>query len=62
MNRPMIKGKSDEELRAFIMSSLEKRLPIYNQAKYVFDGSRLETKTQVVESVCRLQQLLNITH
>ena len=62
MNRPIIKGKSDEELKDFIKSSLEKRLPVYTQAKYVFEGDHLETKTQVVESVCRLQQLLNITH
>ena len=62
MNRPIIKGKSDEELKDFIKSSLEKRLPVYTQAKYVFDGSCLETKTQVMDSVCRLKQLLNITH
>jgi shikimate kinase len=61
-NRPSIKGKSDEELKAFIASALEKRLPIYQQAKYTFDGSRLETKTQVRASVAELQQLLSITH
>lgn len=61
-NRPSIKGKSDEELKAFIATSLEKRLPVYTQAKYMFDGSKLETKSQVRESVVRLQQLLSITH
>lgn len=60
-NRPSIKGKGDEELKAFIASALEKRLPIYRQAKYVFDGSKLETKSQVMASVEKLKQLLSIT-
>ncbi len=62
MNRPSIKGKSDNELKAFIASALEQRLPIYTQAEYTFDGSKLETRSQVAQSVVRLQQLLNITH
>ncbi len=62
MNRPIIKGKSDEELKEFIKWSVEKGLGVYTQAKYGVEGDRLETKTQVMESVCRLQQLLNITH
>lgn len=61
-NRPILQGKNDEQLMAFILGSLEKRAPFYSRAKYTFDGSKLETRAQVDESVNRLQQLLNITH
>lgn len=62
MNRPSIKGKTDDELKTFIASALAQRLPVYTQAEYTFDGSKLETRSQIAESVGRLQQLLNITH
>lgn len=59
-NRPILQGKSDEELRRFIAEALEKRLPYYSQATYRFDGSRLESRPQIADSVARLRQLLGI--
>ncbi|MDR2859151.1 MAG: shikimate kinase, partial [Mediterranea sp.] len=35
-SRPMLKGKADEELRTFIIQTIEKRMPFYIQAKYTF--------------------------
>jgi shikimate kinase len=60
-NRPVLKGKEGDELRSFITESLEKRAPYYSLAKYTFDGSKLETKMQIAQSVCNLQQLLSMT-
>jgi len=61
-NRPIIQGKTDDELRSFIAKSLEARLPFYNRAQRIFDGSKLQTEKQIEQSVCSLQQLLNATH
>ena len=58
--RPILRGKTDDELRAFIGSALEGRMPFYGQARYRFDGSRLEDRRQIAESVERLRQLLEL--
>ncbi len=36
--RPLISGKTDEELEQFIAENLSKREPFYNQAKIIFEG------------------------
>ena len=59
-NRPILQGKSDEELRCFITEALQKRLPHYRQATYHFDGSQLESRQQIADSVARLRQLLQL--
>jgi len=46
--RPLIKGKSAEELREFIEGLLAKRRPFYEKARYILKGSEI-TSTQVVE-------------
>ena len=58
--RPILQGKTEEELRGFIDKALESRLPHYRKAKYTFDGSQLENRSQIAESVNRLQQLLGL--
>ena len=50
-NRPLVAGKSDGELRQTIAEGLEKRLPYYSQASIRLDGSRLESRTQIDETV-----------
>ncbi|MDH6355303.1 shikimate kinase [Dysgonomonas sp. PH5-45] len=35
--RPLLYGKSDEELLSFIKENLEKRTPFYRKAKYIFN-------------------------
>ena len=54
--RPLIKDKNDEELRAFIVEQLGKRLPHYSKAQFTFEADKLEDKTQIdlsVEAFCR---------
>ena len=58
--RPILQGKTDEELREFISKALTNRLPHYQKARYTFDGSQLENRSQIAESVNRLQGLLGL--
>lgn len=58
--RPILQGKEDEELKAFIIQTLEKRAPFYTQAQYVFNADELEDRWQIDESVERLQALLGL--
>lgn len=58
--RPLLVGKSDEELMAFISENLQKRLPFYTKADYVFNGEKLEDRHQIKESVERLKELLEL--
>ena len=58
--RPLLANKTDEELMAFIVEALQKRLPFYSKAKYVFNGERLEDRRQIQQSVERLKELLNL--
>lgn len=39
--RPLVKGKSGEELRALIVEMLNKRTPFYSKAKLTVEGDRL---------------------
>lgn len=57
--RPILRGKTDEELLAFINEALQKRLPFYEKARYRLDGSRLESHKQIEEAVSRLTGILN---
>jgi shikimate kinase len=58
--RPLLDGKSDEELLAFIREALDKRLPYYSKAKHTFNGERLEDRRQIQQSVERLKELLDL--
>lgn len=58
--RPILQGKEDDELKAFIVQALEKRAPFYHQAQYIFNGDELEDHWQIETSVKRLQQLLGL--
>lgn len=58
--RPLIEGKSPEELEAYIRTSLAEREKFYNQAKYTLDVSLLENFTKIQESVRLIREKLNI--
>ena len=58
--RPLLDGKTDEELKAFIQEALQKRLPFYTKAKHTFNGERLEDRHQIQQSVERLKELLKL--
>lgn len=58
--RPLIEGKSPEELKTYIHESLQAREPFYTKAKYTLDVSLLESFTKIQESVRLIRKMLNI--
>lgn len=52
IERPLIKGKSAEELKVFIDELLKKRRPFYEKAKYIIKGSNIlpEKVIQLIQS------------
>ena len=54
-NRPLIKGKSLEELRDFIETNLKKREPFYNQAKYIIRVPHFPDKKEINQWVEELK-------
>lgn len=58
--RPILRGKSEEELRVFIEKALADRSLYYTKARYRFDGSQLENREQIADSVLRLRKLLGV--
>jgi shikimate kinase len=50
--RPLIKGKSPEELRLFIEGMMQKRRPFYEKAKHILHGKDL-SPDQVIELLKR---------
>ena len=45
--RPLIQGKTEEELIAYIEESLQKRLPYYQKAKHTLNIEVIHTKEQI---------------
>ena len=58
--RPLLKDKTEEEMKQFIAEQLEKREPYYNQAKHIFDVNLLENFDKIKISVTKLRDLLGI--
>lgn len=58
--RPLIKDKSDDELKAFIAEQLAKREPHYSKAQHTFEADKLEDKTQIDSSVKAFCQKFNL--
>jgi len=58
--RPLIAGKSDAELEAFIESETKRREPGYLRAEYICPGDRLESRDQISDTIKYLEQLLNL--
>ena len=58
--RPLIAGKTDTELAAFIGSETKRREPGYLRAEFICPGDRLETRDQISDTVKYLEQLLNL--
>lgn len=56
--RPLILGKTDEELMQFIKESLEKRDPFYTQAKYILNVDLMENYEKIQISVKKAKELL----
>ena len=60
VERPLIKGKSPEELIAYIREQLKKREEYYNKAKYTLDVSLMDNYEKIKISVEKLKDLLEL--
>lgn len=49
--RPLIAGMTDTELLDYIQKALQHRMPHYTKATHTFPADRLDTATQIAESV-----------
>ena len=58
--RPLIKGKSHDELLAFIREQLEKREPFYTKARYTLDVSLMDNFDKIKNSVGKIKELLGL--
>ena len=58
--RPLILGKSEEELATYIEEMLKQREPYYMKAKHVFDVDLLNTREKVCESVRLLKEAIKL--
>jgi len=56
--RPVLQGKTEEELLAFIRPQLEAREEYYQQANIILDapGAIAEADEQIAEQICQLMQ------
>ena len=57
VERPLIKGKSPEELISYITEQLHKREEFYNKAQYTFDVTLMDDyeKIQIsVDGICAM--------
>jgi shikimate kinase len=60
VERPLLKGKSPDELIAYIREHLKERVPYYEKARYTLDVSLLDSSDAIKTSVARIRALLHI--
>ena len=60
VERPLIKGKSPEELINFITEQVGKREEFYTKARYTLDVSLMDSFERIQLSVDALRELLNL--
>ncbi len=58
VKRPLVEGKSPEELKDYITEMLQLREPYYRQADYTFDSDDYESVEAVDEAVHCLEMLM----
>ena len=58
--RPLIEGKTPDELRAYIQETLTLREPFYTQAKHIIDISLLDTAGKIDECIQYILKELNV--
>jgi shikimate kinase len=59
-DRPLLKGKSPEELIDFIRQQLELREPFYSKAAYTLDVSLMDNYDKIKITIEKLRELLNL--
>lgn len=58
--RPLLKGKTQEELLNHIKEQLSQREPFYTQAKHILDVSLMDNFEKITITVAELRKLLNL--
>lgn len=58
VERPLLKGKTPEQLIAFIREQLEKREQYYNKARYQLDVSLMDNYEKIKITVAKLKEML----
>ena len=58
--RPLLKGKTPEQLITFIREQLEKREPYYNKARYTVDVSLMDNYDKIKITIEKLRELLEL--
>jgi len=58
--RPLLKGKSDEELMDYVHQTVTKRAIYYEQAQLCMDGGFLESRQQISDSIEELRKVLGM--
>ena len=59
-DRPLLKGKSPDELIAFIREQLLVREPYYSKAHYTLDVSLMDNNEKIKITIEKLRELLNL--
>ena len=57
-SRPLLAGKSDDELREAIRQACTERQRYYGRAKYMIDSDLLEDRAEIAGTVARLKAML----
>jgi shikimate kinase len=60
MERPLLKGKSSEELIAYITEHLKERSQFYEKARHILDVNVLDEYDKIQTSVASLREMLSI--
>ena len=58
--RPLILGKSEEELLQYIRDSLKEREPFYTQAKHTLDVSLMDNYEKIAITIKLLREKLGL--
>lgn len=57
--RPLVAGKSREELLEYVGHHMAERRPYYSQARITFTGEHLENKRDIAQSASALWEVIN---
>ena len=56
--RPLLEGKTDDELRTFIGQNLDMRMPFYSRARHTLEVPTLRTKEQITDVAKKISLFL----
>ena len=60
VERPLLKDKTEDEMKQYILDSLSTREPFYSQARYTLDVTLLDNYDKIKDTVRMLRELLNL--